>query len=231
MRAHYLQHVPFEGLGSIEAWLREKGYEISCTRFFASETLPCPTDVDLVIVLGGPMSANNEEKFPWLISEKEFLRRCMDSGKPVVGICLGAQLIAMAMGARVYRNRHKEIGWFPVEGVPSSHSASFRFPAVFEAFHWHGETFDLPAAGVCLARNEGCANQAFQLGLRVIGLQFHLETTPETVQEMLAHCRGELLPSRYVQSEAVILGATPRYYRAANDLMARVLSYVTGTGD
>lgn len=231
MRAHYLQHVPFERLGSIEAWLGEKGYETSCTRFFASENLPCPTDVDVVIVLGGPMSANDEEEFPWLISEKEFLRRCIRSGTPVVGICLGAQLIANAMGARVYRNRHKEIGWFRVQGVPSSSSAFFSFPAVFEAFHWHGETFDLPARGVCLARSEASENQAFQLGRRVIGLQFHLETTPETVQEMLAHCRAELLPSRYVQSEAVILGAPPANYRAANRLMARVLSHVTGTGD
>ncbi len=227
MRAHWLQHVPFEGLGSIEAWLKEKGYEITCTRFFASENLPPPHDVDLLIVMGGPMSANDEKAFPWLIKEKEFLRQCIRLGKSVLGICLGAQLIASALGARVYRNRYKEIGWFPVQGIPSSDRLCFRFPPTFEAFHWHGETFDLPSGAVCLAKSEGCANQAFQLGRSVMGLQFHLETTPASAREMVTHCRADLVPSPYVQSEAIILGATPAQYRAIYDLMMQVLSFLT----
>lgn len=228
MHAHYLQHVPFEGLGSIEAWLREKQYEISSTRFFEGENPPRPVDVDLVVALGGPMSANDEDEFPWLAREKEFLRQCIQLGKPVVGICLGAQLIANATGARVYRNRYKEIGWFPVQGIPSTSNSLFSFPPVFEAFHWHGETFDLPEGAICLARSEACENQAFQLGRFVIGLQFHLETTTETVQAMLSHCSAELLPSTYVQSESVILEATPGKCKAANELMTRVLSFLTG---
>ena len=228
MRAHCLQHVPFEGLGSIEAWLGEKEWEITSTRFFESANLPDPSDVDLVIVMGGPMSANDEKEFPWLISEKAFLRQCISSGKSVLGICLGAQLIANAMGARVYRNRYKEIGWLPVLGVPSSGDSFFSFPPMCEAFHWHGETFELPEGAIRLARSEGCENQAFQFGRSVIGLQFHLETTPETALEIVSHCRAELLPSKYVQSEAVILEATPEKYRAANGLMARVLCFLTG---
>jgi len=227
MRAHWLQHVPFEGLGSIEAWLRQKQYEITSTRFFESENLPHPSNVDLLIVMGGPMSANEEEEFPWLISEKEFLRWCIQSGKSVLGICLGAQLIANAMGARVYRNRYKEIGWFPVQGVPSHNSSFFSFPPRFEAFHWHGETFDLPPGAVRLARSEGCENQAFQLGRSVIGLQFHLETTPATAMELLTHCRAELLRSKYAQSEEVILGASDGRYEAINELMFQVLSFLT----
>jgi len=179
--------------------------------------------------MGGPMSANDERELSWLVSEKEFIRRCIQSGKSVLGICLGAQLIANAMGARVYRNRFKEIGWFPVEGMPSSDSSLFSFPPTFEAFHWHGETFSLPRGAIRIARSEGCANQAFQLGRSVIGLQFHLETTPETARQMVSHGQAELLPSKYVQSETVILGAAPEKYRAINDLMAQVLSFLTRT--
>jgi GMP synthase-like glutamine amidotransferase len=128
MRAHYFQHVPFEGLGSIAPWLRRQGYEISKTEFFSSATLPALADMDLLIVMGGPMSVNDEHRLPWLVPEKRFLYDAIACGVPVLGICLGAQLIASALGARVYRNREKEIGWFPVRGVPSAEKATFRFP-------------------------------------------------------------------------------------------------------
>jgi len=227
MRAHYLQHVSFEGLGSIEPWLKAQGFEITGTRFFESSRLPSSDEVDLLIVMGGPMSANDEDKLTWMIDEKAFIRECIQQGKRVLGICLGAQLIASAMGAKVYSNHVKEIGWFPVQGVPSSNESLFRFPRVFRAFHWHGETFDLPPGAVLIARSEGCENQAFQLGQSVIGLQFHLEMTPESVLEIVSHCRAELVPSKYVQSETVITGALPEEYREMNNLMADVLFFLT----
>jgi GMP synthase-like glutamine amidotransferase len=229
MRAHYLQHVPFEGLGSIESWLRAAGYEMRNTRFFESVSLPEVNEVDLLVVMGGPMSVNDEGEFPWLALEKQFIRDAIQSGKAVLGVCLGAQLIASAMGARVYRNHVKEIGWFPVHGVPSIGPSTFHFPPSVEVFHWHGETFDLPSGATHLARSEGCENQAFQLGRSVIGLQFHLETTPESAREIVAHCRAELLPSKYVQSEAAILAPSPERYRAINNLMSEVLSFLRGT--
>lgn len=226
MRAHYLQHVPFEGPGMIESWLRSKGYEITNTRFFESNTLPDPGDVDFLIVMGGPMSVNDESDFPWLVEEKQFVRRCVDSGKPVLGVCLGAQLIASSMGARVYPNREKEIGWFPIEGIrPSDHEA-FRFPSSLDVFHWHGETFDLPSGARHLARSIACENQAFQIGTSVIGIQFHLETTPESVREMVSHGRAELIPATYVQSEETILSARSEPYRACNRVMEKVLHYL-----
>ncbi|MCS6925865.1 MAG: type 1 glutamine amidotransferase [Candidatus Binatia bacterium] len=228
MRVHYLQHVPFEGLGYIAPWLQARGYEITGTRFFASATLPEVHDLDLLIIMGGPMSANDEE-LPWLRPEKLFIRRCIEAGKAVLGICLGAQLIASALGARVYRNPEKEIGWFPVHGVSSHGRSLFRVPPLFTAFHWHGDTFDLPPGAVRLARSEACENQAFQLGRSVIGLQFHLEMTPASTQEIIAHCRAELSPARYVQSEAAILAASPETYRETNDLMAQLLSFLTTT--
>ena len=226
MRAHYLQHVPFEGPGSIEPALRTAGYELSHTGFFAAPDLPDPGDIDLLVVMGGPMSVNDEREFPWLAPEKKFIRALIDAGKPVLGICLGAQLIASALGAGVFRNKEKEIGWFPVQGVISPGSTSFSFPPSMEVFHWHGETFDLPPGAVQLARSDGCENQAFQIGVSVIGLQFHLETTPESALALVEHCRGELIPAPYVQTEEVILAAGPERYRAINQEMAKVLSYL-----
>lgn len=230
MRAHYLQHVPFEGLGSIESWLSAAGALVTATRLFETTDLPDLEGIDLLVVLGGPMSVSDEEEFPFLFAEKQFIRAAIHCGKAVLGVCLGAQLIAHALGARVYRNQEKEIGWFPVRGVPPCDAATFLFPASLEVFHWHGETFDLPIGAARLAESEACRNQAFQVGRTVIGLQFHLETTPESVHEIVAHCRSELLPARYVQSEAAILAAAPETYQMINGMLGEVLGYLTGRG-
>jgi GMP synthase-like glutamine amidotransferase len=226
MRAHYLQHIPFEGLGSMELWLRRAGYEISSTRFFESAELPDIDEFDLLIVMGGPMSVNDESEFPWLLKEKQFIRSAIQQGKSILGVCLGAQLIACALGARVYQNQFKEIGWFPVQGVPSSDGSVFCFPSSIEVFHWHGETFDLPLDARRIARSEGCENQGFQLGSSIIGLQFHLETTPESAREIVTHCRAELIPAKYVQPETSILGDAPEKYQTINSLMTEVLSFL-----
>ena len=228
MRAHYLQHVPFEGLGSIKPWLLDAGYEISCSALYRSDKFPDLGTVDLIIVLGGPMSVNDEGEFPWLIEEKRFIRDAIEDGKPVLGICLGAQLIAKSLGAHVYRNHCKEIGWFPVHGIHRSGSSRiFPFPSTIEVFHWHGETFDLLPDAFLLARSEACQNQAFQIGRKVIGLQFHLETTPESARNLVSNCREELLPARYVQSEAAILEVNPEKYREINREMDRILTFLT----
>lgn len=226
MRAHYLQHAPFEGLGSIERWLKVKGYQITATRFFVSDALPDASEIDLLVVMGGPMSARDEGHFPWLATEKEFIREVIASGRPVLGICLGAQLIASALGARVYRNPVKEIGWFPVQGIPSGDGSLFCFPPSMLVFHWHGETFDLPPGAARLAKSEACENQSFQIGSSVIGLQFHLETTPESAEAMVLNCRDEMVPSRYVQTEGEILAAGSEAYRHINRVMDDVLSFL-----
>lgn len=231
MRAHYLQHVPFEGPGSIEAWLQNAGYAITHTALFESSALPALDEIDFLVVMGGPMSTNDEDEFGWLPLEKAFIHDVIQSGKPVLGICLGAQLIASAMGAKVYKNPVKEIGWFPVQGIlPPTGSSPFKFPPYTEAFHWHGETFDLPQGATLIARSEGCENQAFQMGASVIGLQFHLETTPKTAQELVSNCRHELVPSQFVQTEEEILSAKPERYHSINQLMSSVLSFLLQSG-
>ena len=228
MRAHYFQHVPFEGLGSIEPWLQSTQAEVTRTRFFEDPTIPDVNHIDLLIIMGGPMSVNDESDFPWLIAEKRFIREAIASNKAVVGICLGAQLIASALGAAVYPNQEKEIGWFPISGTSANDPrACFSFPEELLVFHWHGETFDLPYGATRLAGSIACENQAFQLGPRIIGLQFHLETTPRSVRDIVANCRAELEPSRYVQSETQMLPSDASTYHDINFWMEEVLKYVT----
>ena len=227
-RAHWFQHVPFEGLGSIECWLMANGYEVTYTRLFEPHALPVLDAVDFLIVMGGPMSVNDEADYPWLVAEKAFIRNCIDAGKPVLGICLGAQLIASVLGARVFPNSLKEIGWFPIEAVPSDAESRFKFPSSTTVFHWHGETFDLPQGAIRLAKSAGCDNQAFQYGEKVIGLQFHLETTPEAAEAIVTNCRHELIPAEYVQTEADILSSGIENYVSIHQCMDRILSHLCG---
>ena len=226
MRAHILQHVPFEGIGSIAYWLKKRGAIVTYTRFFEDACLPDLSGLSLIIIMGGPMSVNDGSKFTWLKEEKEFIKKALNSGVSVVGVCLGAQLIANALGSRVYPNPKKEIGWFPVTAV-SDKAGTFTLPDEFTAFHWHGETFDLPAGAVRLAKSRACENQAFQIGRNVIGLQFHLEATPESVRAIVNNCGSELSPGEYIQAAQELLCADNTAYTGINRIMDEMLSYLT----
>ncbi len=226
MRVHYLQHVPFEGLGCIRSWLDVRSASLASTELFRSGTLPEVSDFDWLIVMGGPMSANDEASYPWLVEEKQLIQASVQDSKVVLGICLGAQLIAASQGSAVYPNGEKEIGWFRVEPVVeaegSAFSAIFREP--FEAFHWHGETFDLPPGAVRLAQSRVCRNQAFAIGERVLGLQFHPEMTPPGASMLVENCRNELAPGRWIQSAETILEPGGDF-RQGNVLMTEILEF------
>lgn len=225
MKVHVFQHAPFEDLGSIRLWLDQRGAEISYTRWFAGDQPPVLDGVDMLIAMGGPMSVNDEEKLPWLKDEKLAVRDAIARDIPVLGVCLGAQLIAGALGARVYRNPVKEIGRFPIQAVDHSGS-SFSFPSECTVFHWHGETFDLPEGATLLARSEACEHQAFQLKRNVIGLQFHPEMTPDSALALVENCRDELVPAPYVQSETELRAIPASQYAGVNELMNEVLAYL-----
>ncbi|WP_456465985.1 type 1 glutamine amidotransferase [Persephonella sp.] len=195
MRIHYIQHVHFETPANIFRWAEERGHGIKGTKLFLNEKLPDMNEFDLLVIMGGPMGVYDEDKFPWLVEEKKFIEKAVKDGKKILGICLGAQLVADVLGAKVYKNRYKEIGWFPVyKTKDAENSEVFKdFPESFTAFHWHGDTFDIPEGALHTVRSEACENQAFEYEGRIIGLQFHLETNKESAQALIQNSVEELM--------------------------------------
>jgi GMP synthase-like glutamine amidotransferase len=224
MRIHYLQHVPFEGLGSMESELLMLGHQLSCTRFFANEAVPAQRDFDALIIMGGPMGVYDDATLPWLVTEKQFIKQTVLAGKRVLGICLGSQLLAEVLGGRVFKNAFREIGWWPVTRRPDCAGSQLcrDFPDEAEVFHWHGDTFTLPEGARLLASSSGCRNQGFVWNEQVLALQFHLETTLQDAESWLAQDTGELDGSRYVQTAAAML-AQPERFTATNQLMSVLL--------
>ncbi len=225
MKVHSLQHVPFEGLGSIEAYMNKHAHEVSTTHLYKGDTLPPIAAFDWLIIMGGPMGIHDERHHPWLEAEKEFIRAAIDAGKIVIGICLGAQLIADALGAKVYKNKHREIGWFDIIRNPELNNTrlSEAIPERIEVFHWHGDTFDIPNGARAVAKSDACAHQGFIFNDRVVALQFHLETTLDSVSELINNCGNELDNSEYVQSKDEILSSSQRLENI-NKIMSSILS-------
>jgi GMP synthase (glutamine-hydrolysing) len=187
LRIHYFQHLPHEDLGSIENWVKARGHSTTCTRFFANDPIPALDQIDWLIVMGGAMGVYDADKFPWLRDESAYIRQAIDAGKTVMGICLGAQLIASALGARVYPGPAKEIGWLQVSKTVAGRESPLLadMPDPFVVFQWHGDTFDMPEGAQWLAGSDAVAHQAFSFGGRVLALQFHLEATAKGVEDFL----------------------------------------------
>lgn len=224
MKIHYLKHVPFEGLGSMQSFFADRDYELDFTNLYEEQPLPDMDAFHGLVVMGGPMGVYDDLQYPWLEKEKLFIKNAIQAGKKVLGICLGAQLIAQVLGAEVYKNKHKEIGWFPIEISREIETTIFKdiFTGPVNVFHWHGDTFDIPEKAVPLASSRACANQGFLFDERVAGFQFHLETTAESARSLVEHCGDELDGSEFVQSEQIILGSEEKFIEI-NSIMAQVL--------
>jgi GMP synthase-like glutamine amidotransferase len=225
MKVQVFQHEPFEGLGAIEPWLRGRGAEIHSTHFFAGASPPPVESVDGLVIMGGGMSVNDEATLPWLRGEKRFIAQAIARGMPVLGVCLGAQLIADVLGGRVHPNPHREIGWFRVSRVPgaTAHPLGACFPKEAEVFHWHGETFTIPTGAVHLLRSAACENQAFAVGTKTLGLQFHLETTEDSVRQLITHGGEDLTGGPHVQSAETMMDSPGGRFARIHALLGRVL--------
>ncbi|WP_457635935.1 type 1 glutamine amidotransferase [Persephonella sp.] len=225
MRIHYIQHVHFETPANIFRWAEERGHSIKGTKLFLNEKLPDMNEFDFLVIMGGPMGVYDEDKFPWLVEEKRFIEKAVKEGKKILGICLGAQLIADVLGAKVYKNRYKEIGWFPVYKTKEAEKSEIfeDFPESFTAFHWHGDTFDIPEGALHTVRSEACENQAFEYEGRIIGLQFHLETNKESAQALIQNSVEELMEKGdYIQSPEEIL-SKDRNFKEIEKLLTQML--------
>ena len=227
MRVHWLQHAELDGPGSIAPWLVANQHEAHGTRPYANEPLPEVDDFDALIVLGGPMNIYQHDRHPWLAAEKRLIRSALDAGKRLLGLCLGAQLIADQLGGKVTRNPEPEVGWHRVTLTEAgrAHPLCADLPPEFDALHWHWDRYALPPGATRLAHSEACSEQGFVYdGGRVLAWQFHPEITADTVAAWLHN--DHLPQGRHIQPATQILAATVAFEqntRHMHALLARVL--------
>jgi len=219
--------VPFEGPGLITDWIEGNKHVLSYTRFHENDPLPDPNHIDLLIIMGGPMNVFDYHIHPWMQEEIEWVTDFIKSGKAVLGICLGAQIIATALGSEVYPGKGKEIGWHNIRFLPAmgDYKICKTLPATRRIFHWHGDTFDIPKGAVRIAESQAFPNQGFIYDERVIALQFHLELTRENVARLVENCRDELIPGPFIQTEDEMLNDS-RYKQENKDLLFHFLDYL-----
>ncbi len=201
MRIACLQHVPFEGPGTIATWAVERGHTVVET-LMGRDVLPALAAFDMLVVLGGPMGANDTAEHHWLTPEKELIARAVGDGKLVLGVCLGAQLLATSLGGGVFRGEESEIGWFPVSltSAGEAHPVFGAWPETFMAGHWHRDVFAPPKGILIAAVSEACPSQAFATpDGRAVGMQFHLEWTQDSIRGLADTCGSDLVASAHVQ--------------------------------
>jgi len=194
-RVTCFQHIDCEGPGSLLEIFKSKEVQVDLLKPFRGEPIPVHLG-DGLVILGGPMGVYEEKKFPWMTGELDAIRKCLDASIPVLGICLGSQMLAYAAGAQVFRGALPEVGWFPVAFTPEGHldPLFLGLPAEFNAFHWHGDTFTLPPNSVRLASSAYYPNQVFKVGRNAYGFQCHLEVTVEMVKSWASLYAKELTP-------------------------------------
>jgi GMP synthase (glutamine-hydrolysing) len=225
-----VQHLAFEDLGSFEAVLRERGHAIEVVQAGVDDVSAAIRQAEWLVVLGGPIGVYEGERFPFLVDEVEALRERLAARRVTLGICLGAQLMAAALGSRVYPGGRKEIGWSALLLSEAGRRSPLRHLEGVPVLHWHGDTFELPSEAEHLAATEVYANQAFRLGSAVLGLQCHPEADPDRFERwLIGHC-GELaaagLDVRTLRSQTQVLG--PGLARAARAVLGEWLDDLPG---
>ncbi|MCY9002438.1 type 1 glutamine amidotransferase [Peribacillus frigoritolerans] len=225
MKVHYIQNDPQVGPGKIEIWASQRGYTLTSTKVYEKCDFPPLNEVDFLIVLGGPMGTYEEETYSWLSLEKQFIREAVENNKFVLGICLGAQLIANALGGKVYPHTHKEVGWWPVEQNKEAINVELTCGLFekFTALHFHGDTFDLPEEAILIASSKGCKNQLFIYKDYVIGIQFHPEMTNQQIDNTLKNYEigeGEFVqkPENIVNQFALLQESTDMLFRLLDNI-------------
>jgi len=221
-------HVSFEGPGCIDEWIVKNNHQVTFTQVYETTDFPPIENIDWLIMMGGPMSVYEESEYKWLVNEKAYVREAIGADKIVIGICLGSQMIASAMGAKVYPNIKKEIGWFDLKlteygnNIPLLKGFDYSFPV----FHWHGDTFDLPVGSKRLFYSDVTPNQAYIINDRIIGFQFHFEATISSINDMVEHGTDELIVSETIQSAENILKSTS-YIAINNAKMFKILDHLS----
>jgi GMP synthase-like glutamine amidotransferase len=208
LRICSLEHAAEEGAGKIAEWAQRRGHNFQAIRLDLGERLPPVGALDFLVIMGGAMNVYQYRDYPWLAAERDLIGAAVAARKAVLGVCLGAQLIADVLGARVVQNAEREIGWFPIRQT-APHPLFAGFPTEYTAFSWHGDTFGIPPESLRVAESDACANQAFVHGDRVVGLQFHVEVTPAAVRGFVAGGESALVEGRYVQSAEVLRMCEP----------------------
>lgn len=222
VRLRCIQHVSFEGPGAITGWAASRGFSLGITRLHAGDYVPRVDAFDWLILMGGPMSVHDEHVYPWLRAEKSLVRECLARELPVVGICLGSQILAECLGARIVKNPHREIGWFPIRVMPGPDSRMASMPEQTMAFHWHGETHALPPGATLRAHSQACEVQAFETA-SALGLQFHLEMTRPNLDELIRNCGHEIGKGPYEQSPEVLRAGESTHGAAARHMLFQLL--------
>ncbi len=235
LKVHYFQHIAGEGFGSCYDYLKTLGAEITATEFFALptdlsfdiEALPDVEDVDLLMIMGGTMSVNDEVNFPWLKIEKRWIRRYLAQSKPAIGLCLGGQLIANALGASVTRNTVQEMGWSTVYKSNYIEKDCFQMPAEIQVMQWHSETFDIPKGAIRLAESKVCANQLYQIGTNVLGFQFHPEITKRVLDIFIEHEEElNIFQGAAIQAISELKNSQSQQFIQGNQLLNQAIDYV-----
>lgn len=226
MVIYWLQHVPFEGPGLITAWMQTRGHKFHRVALWDGQPLPDAATVDGLVIMGGPMNVDEYDAYPWLAGETALIRQAIDAGKPVLGICLGGQLMARALGATVHAGGMPEIGWFETRRV-AQHPLLQAVPDAFHAYHWHSDAFDIPTGATRVLESDACGNQGFVYGERALALQCHLETTPASAKDIIDNSDWAI--SDTAQSAEDMLAAAGRF-AALEPIMAGVLNRLFDTG-